>query len=112
MPERVNLTRSNKNVAEMVVRLSSEIERITFQPEKIIAERGKLKALLVAILAAGTCWIYRNETARFIAEQELLKNVPLKKTESQRLGSNLASQLLRKVVLNRTEAQSQQGSLF
>lgn len=112
MPERVNLTRSNKNVAEMCVRLLSEIERITFQPEKIIAESGKLKVLLVAILAAGTCWIYRNETERFIAEQELLKNVPTKKTESQRLDSNFASQLLRKVVLNRTEAPNQQGSLF
>ena len=53
--------------------LADEIEQITYEPDSVIAKHGKLKAWLKAILAVQTCWIYREETARSIAEEDEIK---------------------------------------
>jgi hypothetical protein len=73
MPERVNLTESNIRAKQMCEELADEIEKITFAPNEIIRERGKLKSWLKAILSVQTCLIYREETERFIAEQDALR---------------------------------------
>lgn len=116
MPERVNLTASNQNVVRICDRLTNEIERITFCPETVIAERGKLKAWLVAILAAGTCWIYQQETARSNSEKASEKVLKPVKVSPKRDRSDLAAQLLQTVFSKRIETprqdSNQQGSLF
>ena len=74
MPERVNLSaESNPCVRRMLEELADEIEKITSRPHEIINERGKLKAWLHAILSVQTCLIYREETERFIAEEDAAK---------------------------------------
>jgi len=73
MPERVNLTESNERVRKMCEELADEIEQITHAPGEIINERGKLKAWLKAILSVQTCLIYREETERFISEEDAAK---------------------------------------
>lgn len=73
MPERVNLAESNNRVKKMCAELAREIDKITRVPEEIIGERGKLKSWLKAILSVETCFIYREETERFLAEQDALR---------------------------------------
>ncbi len=73
MPERVNLTESNRRVKEMCEDLAIEIDKITREPDEVIARHGKLKAWLHAILSVQTCLIYREETERFIAEEKEAK---------------------------------------
>lgn len=75
MPERINLTEGNSRVKKMCEDLAFEIERITNKPESVIAERGKLKDWLRAILSVGTCIIYGEETERFIAERKKVKRL-------------------------------------
>lgn len=86
MPERVNLTESNQRVKQMCEELASEIDKIARSPDEIISERGKLKAWLKAILSVQTCLIYREETERFLAEQDAAKRAvriaPVKKNPS------------------------------
>lgn len=73
MPQRVNLSPSNSRVRQMCGELADEIEQITFEPDVVISKHGKLKSWLKAILAVQTCWIYREETTRVIAEKEEAK---------------------------------------
>ena len=73
MPEWISLSTENERVRKMCGELADEIEQITYEPEEVIAARGKLKSWLKAILAVQTCWIYREETARVIAEKEEAK---------------------------------------
>lgn len=73
MPEWINTTESNERVKKMCGELADEIEKITAAPDKIIGERGKLKSWLKAILSVETCLIYREETARVIAEEDALR---------------------------------------
>ncbi|NJM51922.1 MAG: hypothetical protein HC846_00200 [Blastocatellia bacterium] len=75
MPEWINLSNTNERVREMCGELSDEIEQITYEPEAVIARHGKLKAWLKAKLAVQTCWIYREETERVIAEKKQAKRV-------------------------------------
>lgn len=70
MPERVNLAESNNRVKKMCAELALGIDKITFSADEIIGERGKLKSWLKAILSVQTCFIYREETERFLAEQD------------------------------------------
>lgn len=73
MPEWINTTESNERVKKMCGELADEIEKITAAPDEIIGERGKLKSWLQAILSVQTCLIYREETARTIAEEDALR---------------------------------------
>ena len=73
MPEWINLSTSNQRVHKMCGELADEIEQITYEPDSVIAKYGKLKSWLKAILAVQTCWIYREETMRVIAEKEEAK---------------------------------------
>lgn len=73
MPEWINTTETNSRVKLTCKELAAEIERITHRPDEVIAEHGKLKAWLKAILAVQTCFIYREETERNIAEQDAAK---------------------------------------
>lgn len=75
MPERVNLSVTNERVRKMCGELADEIEQITYEPDEVIARHGKLKSWLKAILAVQTCWIYREETERVIAEKEETKRL-------------------------------------
>lgn len=70
MPEWINTTETNERVRKMCRELADEIEKITVAPHEIIGERGKLKSWLKAILSVQTCLIYREETARVIAEED------------------------------------------
>ncbi len=73
MPEWISLSTENERVRKMCGELADEIEQITYEPEEVIAKHGKLKSWLKAILAVQTCWIYREETERVIAEKEEAK---------------------------------------
>ena len=73
MPEWISLSTENERVRKMCGELADEIEQITYEPEEVIAKHGKLKVWLKAILAVQTCWIYREETERVIAEKEATK---------------------------------------
>ncbi len=74
MPEWINLSTENERVRKMCGELADEIEQITYEPELVIGKHSKLKAQLKAILAVQTCWIYREETARVIAEETQAKS--------------------------------------
>lgn len=75
MPEWINLSTGNSRVRRMCGELADEIEQITYDPEVVIAKHGKLKSWLKAILAVQTCWIYREETERVIAEEDEAKRL-------------------------------------
>lgn len=106
MPEWIDLSTINERVRLMCGELADEIERITFDPERTIAEHSKLKSRLKAILAVQTCWIYREETDRRIAEMEEAKrqqriSPPNKdnssKNSSSKWQSALAKEIFQKV---------------
>lgn len=73
MPAWIDVSVNNDRVVAMCQELAAEIEGITFRPDKIIHERGKLKSWLKAILAVQTCLIYREETERVIARDKAAK---------------------------------------
>lgn len=73
MPEWINTTETNDRVKLVCRELSEEIEKITLRPSEVIEKHGKLKVWLKAILAVQTCLIYREETARNIAQQDEAK---------------------------------------
>ena len=120
MPEWINLSTENERVRKMCGELADEIEQITYEPEAVIAQHGKLKSWLKAILAVQTCWIYREETERVIAEKEQQKQLlrmekPDKKesnpiSEPKKWQSALAQQILYKV--SGKQSASEQPGLF
>ena len=123
MPERVDLSLGTTRVREMCGELADEIELITYEPEAVIAARGKLKAWLKAKLAVQTCLIYREETERVIAEEReakrLSRTMPHTKNktlnESSRQDkwqSDLARVIFQKVSGKSAENPSAQPSLF
>lgn len=123
MPEWINLSNTNERVRAMCGELADEIEQITYSPEDVIASRGKLKSWLKAILAVQTCWIYREETARVVAEKEekmrrerLERSATIKKSkpmnQSPKWQSDLAKTIFQKVSGKSTENSSAQQSLF
>lgn len=123
MPEWINLSTVNERVCKMCGELADEIEQITYEPESVIARRGKLKSWLKAILAVQTCWIYREETERVIAEKEESKRkerikqpAKIKNSEpisqSPKWQSDLARAIFQKVSGKATENSSAQPSLF
>jgi hypothetical protein len=124
MPERVNLAESNDRVKKMCAELADEVDKITRAPEEIIAERGKLKSWLCAILSVQTCLIYREETERFIAEEKEAKRAASRKappkndspTQStnvkEKYQSDMAKNILQKVVGKSSKNSSEQPSLF
>ena len=123
MPERVNLSQSNKRAREICEELADEIEKITHTPGEIINERGKLKAWLSAILSVQTCLIYREETERFIAEEDAAKrhrraaqakNCQLRatKSDSGKWQSDLAKNIFQKASAKTQAEAVEQPSLF
>lgn len=121
MPEWINLSIENERVCKMCGELADEIEQITYKPESVIAKRGKLKSWLKAILAVQTCWIYREETERIIAEKEQAKRLkrtekPAKNKESKSISqskqwqSALAREIFQKV--SGRQNSTEQPSLF
>ena len=127
MLERVNLAESNHRVRKMCVELADEVEKITVAPEEIINERGKLKSWLKAILSVQTCLIYREETARCIAEQDAARlaariapakfnQIAAASAEDKKWQSDLAKNIFQKAVgifpAKPAEQSSEQPSLF
>jgi hypothetical protein len=124
MPERVNLTESNGRVRRMCEELADEIDKITHRADEIISERGKLKAWLSAILSVQTCLIYREETERFIAEEDAAKRArraaaqangcrtQTTKPDSGKWQSDLAKNIFQKASAKTQSEQSEQPSLF
>ena len=123
MPEWINLSTTNERVREMCGELADEIEQITYEPEAVIARHGKLKVWLKAKLAVQTCFIYREETTRNIAEQDEAKrlrrlnqpkvNSPhISKTIAENEKSSLARQIFQKVTRSAQDTASEQPSLF
>lgn len=123
MPERVNLNESNVRVKQMCEELAFEIEKITFEPEKIVEKRGKLKSWLSAILSVQTCFIYCEETDRHNAEQDEIKRLnrlnqarskllPVKRKNEDKWQSDLAKSVFQKVVGTTNKDLSDQPSLF
>lgn len=123
MPKWINLSNTNERVRAMCGELADEIEQITYSPEDVIAARGKLKAWLVAKLAVQTCLIYREETARVIAEKEettcqerIERSATIKKSkpisQSPKWQSDLARTIFQKVSGKSTEISSAQPGLF
>lgn len=120
MPEWINLTTETERVRKMCGELADEIEQITYEPEAVIAKHGKLKSWLKAILAVQTCWIYREETERVIAEKEQKKRLqrtdkPDKKeinpiSHPKQWQSALARAIFQKVIGRQNS--SEQPSLF
>lgn len=121
MPDRVNLSTGNERIRKMCGELADEIEQITYEPDAVIAKHGKLKSWLKAILAVQTCWIYREETARSIAEAEeakhqrritpiIKKSPPKTESQSEKWQSALAKQIFQKV--SGKQNSSEQPSLF
>ena len=121
MPEWINLSTENERVREMCGELADEIEQITYEPEAVIAKYGKLKSWLKAILAVQTCWIYREETDRAIAEKEEAKILRLTKqsvknksleanSQTDKWQSDLARSIFNKV--SGRQNPSEQPSLF
>ena len=121
MPEWINLSTENERVREMCGELADEIEQITYEPEAVIAARGKLKSWLKAKLAVQTCWIYREEADRAIAEKEeakilrrpkqSVKNKSLEaNSQTDKWQSDLARSILNKV--SGRQNPSEQPSLF
>lgn len=117
MPDRVDLSENTLRVREICEDLSQEIERITLKPDEVIKTRGKLKVWLNAILSVQTCLIYRNETDRFIAEQDKekrRKQVELQKAqtfEAKKAKKNLSS-LADKILKNTQAKADEQPTLF
>lgn len=125
MPERVDLSESNGRVRQMCEELADEIEKITHQPGEIINERGKLKTWLAAILSVQTCLIYREETERFIAEEDAAKRLQraaqaksyslpaaTSKSGSDNWQSDLAKSIFQKAGAKTPPQTSEQPSLF
>jgi len=123
MPEWINLSTENERVREMCGDLSDEIEQITYEPDLVIAKHGKLKAWLKAKLAVQTCWVYREETERVIAEETEAKRrrsieqpPKIKNSESifqtPKWQSDLAKEIFQKVSVRTNEKSSAQPSLF
>ena len=127
MPEWINATATNERVREMCRELADEIEKITAQPDEIISKRGKLKSWLKAILSVQTCLIYREETARVIAEEDALRKAArtsppkpdgLFKASAQKekwqsdLAKNIFEKTLGKTPEKSFEQSSEQPSLF
>jgi hypothetical protein len=123
MPERINLSTSNKRVHAMCGELSDEIEQITYEPDAVIAARGRSKAWLKAILAVQTCLIYREETARVVGDDAEAKRSsrtkqPVRNKNLDRAAqpdkwqSDLARSIFQKVSGKSTENSSPQPSLF
>jgi hypothetical protein len=121
MPNRVNLSTENERVRQMCGELADEIEQITYEPEAVIAKHGKLKSWLKAKLAVQTCLIYREETARVMAEEEeakrqrrippiIKKSKPQAKSQPEKWQSALAQEILNKV--SGGQNSSEQPSLF
>ncbi|HRH42964.1 MAG TPA: hypothetical protein PKY82_15145 [Pyrinomonadaceae bacterium] len=121
MPEWINLSPENEKVRKMCGELADEIEQITYEPEEVIAKHGKLKSWLKAILAVQTCWIYREETERVIAEKEeakilsrteqLIKSKSLEaNAQKDKWQSDLARSIFNKV--SGRQNPSEQPSLF
>lgn len=121
MPERVNLAESNRRVKKMCAELADEIDKITHAPEEIIGERGKLKSWLKAILSVQTCFIYREETERSLAEQDAAKRAarlapaPTNSFTSasptvEKWQSDLAKNIFQKAFGKSAEKSSEQGS--
>lgn len=120
MPERVNLSTTNERVRQMCGELADEIEQITYEPNEVIARHGKLKSWLKAILSVQTCWIYREETERVIAEEAQIKRrkrIPqshqttvAKSTQPGKWQSALAKAIFQKV--SGKQKVSEQPSLF
>lgn len=121
MPEWINLSTTNERVRDMCGELADEIEQITYEPEAVIEKHSKLKVWLKAKLAVQTCWIYREETERVIAEKEQAKRLqriekPAKNKESKPISqpkqwqSALAQEILNKV--SGRQNSSEQPSLF
>lgn len=123
MPEWINLGENNERVRRMCEELADEIEKITRRPNEIINERGKLKAWLKAILSVQTCLIYREETARVIAEEDAAKRARRAgqaksysssptKTDSNKWQSDLAKNIFQKASAKAHSETSEQPSLF
>ena len=123
MPEWINLSTTNERVREMCGELADEIEQITYEPEAVIARHGKLKVWLKAKLAVQTCFIYREETERNIAEQDEAKrlrrlnqpkvNSPINSKPIAENGeSSLARKIFQKVAGKAQQQTSEQPSLF
>lgn len=123
MPEWINLSITNERVRNMCGELADEIEQITYEPEAVIARHSKLKAWLKAKLAVQTCWIYREEIQRIIAEKEenkrrerikppaKIKNAePISQTPKWQ--SDLAKAIFQKVNGKSADKSSAQPSLF
>ncbi len=123
MPPWINLAETNEWVRKMCGELADEIELITRKPETVIAKHGKLKSWLYAKLSVQTCWIYREETERNIAEEDKAKRLRQiaqpKSTTSQnstqtegKWQSALAKSIFQKANGKKSENQSEQPSLF
>ena len=127
MPEWINTTETNARVKEMCAELADEVEKITVKPDEIIDERGKLKSWLKAILSVQTCLIYREETARCIAEQDAARlaariappkvnQISVAPAEDKKWQSDLAKNIFQKAVgifpAKPAEQSSEQPSLF
>lgn len=121
MPEWINTTATNERVRKMCGELADEIEKITVAPGKIIGERGKLKSWLKAILSVQTCLIYREETARVIAEDDARKRAarlsPPKTSKSvaasgdkEKWQSDFAKSIFEKTLGKTSEKLSEQSS--
>ena len=121
MPDRVNLSTENERVRKLCGELADEIEQITYEPEAVIAKHGKLKSWLKAILAVQTCWIYREETERVIAEEDeskrhrritptIKKSPPKTESKPEKWQSDLAKAIFQKV--SGKQNASEQPSLF
>ena len=123
MPERVDLSENTKRVREICENLSSEIEKITLEPDEVIRRRGKLKVWLKAILSVQTCLIYRDETERYIAdEDERKRQIRLQSGKKRAFPKVVESEtpplkdkfsgLAAKILKELQEKQGEQPSLF
>jgi hypothetical protein len=120
MPEWINLSATNERVRTMCGELADEIEQITYEPDSVIAKHGKLKAWLKAKLAVQTCWIYREETERVIAEKEeatrqerIKQPAKIKNPEPRSQVQKWQSELARKIFQKVSDRQnSEQPGLF
>ena len=108
---------------QMCEELVFEIEKITFEPEKVVVKHGKLKSWLSAILSVQICLIYCEETDRHNAEQDEIKclnrlnqakkkSLPTKQKNDDNWQSDLAKSVFQKAVGKSNEDLSDQPSLF
>jgi hypothetical protein len=113
MPERVDLSENTARVREMCLDLAAEIERITLRPDEVIAERGKLKVRLKAILSIRTCLIYREETERFINERGRdEQEARLAEMRARQLKEKEIGALAERILKNAREKSNVQPGLF